>query len=180
MTLQSLTDLFLEELQDLYDAEQQLVQALPLMAEKAFSPDLQECFQAHFQQTQQHVTRIEEAFKKLKVAPEAKTCKAMKGIIAEAQELLEQEPDADPSVLDAALIGAAQKAEHYEIASYGTICTYARTLQATEIAKLLRQTLDEEFQTDSLLTELAEQSVNLDAAESDQEIQREAAANSQA
>lgn len=177
MTLDSLTDLLLEELQDIYDAEQQLARALPLMAEKAFSPDLKALFEEHLEQTKEHASRLETAFKKLKAPVRGKPCHAMRGIVVEAEELLEQEQKADPTVLDAALVGAAQKAEHYEIAAYGTIRTYARTLKAAEIAKLFQQTLDEEAETDRKLTALAEESVNLDAAESDSEIQKEAASN---
>jgi len=176
MTLESLTDLLVEELQDLYDAEKQLTEALPLMAEKAFSPDLQELFTEHLEQTQGHIERLDEIFKKLKLPAGGKSCKAMQGIIAEAQELLAEEPEADPTVLDAALIAAAQKAEHYEIASYGSARSYARTLKASEVQKLLQQTLDEEGETDRKLSALAEESVNLDAADTDAEIQKEAAA----
>ena len=175
MTLESLTDLLIEELQDLYDAEHQIVEALPQLAEKAFSPELEDAFNEHLEQTKGHITRLEAAFKKFGIPAERKSCKAMRGLMAEGEELLEEEPSADPSVLDAALIAAAQKVEHYEIASYGTARSYAQLLKATEVQKLLQQTLDEEAETDRKLTNLAEQAVNLDAAEADTEIQHEAA-----
>jgi len=175
MTLESLTDLLIEELQDLYDAEHQIVEALPQLAKKAFSPELEEAFNEHLEQTKGHITRLEAAFKKFGIPAERKSCKAMRGLMAEGEELLEEEPSADPSVLDAALIAAAQKVEHYEIASYGTARSYAQLLKATEVQKLLQQTLDEEAETDRKLTNLAEQAVNLDVAEADIEIQHEAA-----
>src|SRR4051812_44798327 len=118
MTIQSLTDLLIEELQDLYDAEQQLLKALPLMAESAFCEELREALQLHEQETKGQVVRLELVFKELKMAAKGKHCPAMAGLIKEGQELL-KEKDADPTVLDAGLIVAAQKIEHYEIASYG-------------------------------------------------------------
>ncbi|MGB8170486.1 MAG: ferritin-like domain-containing protein [Chthoniobacteraceae bacterium] len=177
MNIQSLTDLLIEELQDLYNAEQQLAKALPDLAEAAFSEELRDAFETHTQETQQHVQRLEQIFKALKTPAKAKHCPAMAGLIEETQELLEQESEADPTVLDAALIMAAQKVEHYEIASYGSARTFAETLGAREVAKLLQQTLDEEAETDRKLTALATSTINLDAAESDQEIQSEAGRN---
>jgi ferritin-like metal-binding protein YciE len=174
MTLQSLTDLLLEELQDLYDAEQQLAKALPKMAEAAFSEELREAFELHTEQTEEHIARLEQVFKKLKQPAQARHCPAMEGLIEEGSELLEQEGEADPTALDAALIASAQKIEHYEIASYGSARTFAQTLGAKEVAKLLQLTLDEEAETDRILTSLAISTINLDAAESDSEIQAEA------
>jgi ferritin-like metal-binding protein YciE len=174
MNIQSLTDLLLEELQDLYDAEQQITKALPKMAEAAFSEELREAFESHTRETEQHVQRLKEAFKILKSPAKAKHCPAMSGLIQEAQELLDHEPDADPSVLDAALIVAAQKVEHYEIAGYGSARTFAETLGATRVAKLLQETLDEEAATDRKLSSLAVSAINLDAVENDEEIQKEA------
>jgi ferritin-like metal-binding protein YciE len=175
MNIQSLTDLLLEELQDLYDAEQQLAKALPKLAEAAFSEELREAFTQHTQQTQEQIQRLEQVFKTLKTPAKAKHCPAMAGLIEEAEELLKEEKNADPMVLDAALIVAAQKVEHYEIAGYGSARTFAETLGAREITKLLQQTLDEEAETDRKLTALATSTINLDAAEADKEIQTEAA-----
>lgn len=171
MNIQSLTDLLLEELQDLYDAEQQLVQALPKMADAAFAEELREAFEEHATQTQGHIQRLENVFKALKMPAKGKHCPAMAGLIQEAEELLKEEDDSDPSVLDAALIVAAQKVEHYEIASYGSARTFADTLGAREITKLLQETLDEGAETDRKLTALATNMINLDAAETDEEIQ---------
>lgn len=175
MNIQSLTDLLLAELQDLYDAEQQLLKALPKMAEAAFSEDLREAFEVHANETQGQVERLEQIFKTLKTPAKGKHCPAMAGLIEEGEELMEGDKESDPSVLDAALIVAAQKIEHYEIASYGSARTFAETLGATEVMKLLQQTLDEESATDTKLTALATSTINLDAAETDEEIQSEAA-----
>jgi ferritin-like metal-binding protein YciE len=174
MTLDSLTGLLVEEMRDVYDAEQQLIKALPKLSKAAFSEQLGEAFNLHTEQTREHAARLERVFERFREKPKGKTCDGMKGIIAEAEKLLAEEPKADPSVFDAALIACAQRAEHYEIATYGTLHSYAQTLGASEAAKLLQQTLDEELQTDRKLSELAESAVNLDAAEADEEIQREA------
>jgi ferritin-like metal-binding protein YciE len=174
MNIASLTDLLINELQDLYDAEQQLVKALPKMAQAAFSEELREAFELHAQETQQQVARLEQVFEALNVPAKGKHCPAMAGLLEEAEELLSEEPNADPSVLDAGMIVAAQKVEHYEIASYGSVRTFAQTLGAQAVVKLLQQTLDEEALTDRKLTALAETTINLDAAESDQEILQEA------
>ena len=174
MTLQSLTDLLIDELYDLYDAEKQVTNALPLMAKKVFSSELQELLQEHLEQTNRQVQRLEKIFEHLKVPIRKKQCQAMAGIIAEAEEMLKEESDADPNVLDAAVITAAQKVEHYEIAGYGCARTHARTICATDVYKLLQETLDEEEITDRQLSALAEGMVNIDAAESDEEIIREA------
>ena len=174
MALESLTDLLIKELADLYDAERQLLKALPEMAEKCFSPELQELITEHTEQTKGHVTRLKEIFSLLSVSPPQISCPAMGGLIEEAQELLEQEGEADPAVLDAALIAAAQKIEHYEIAGYGSARTFARTLGATEVARLLQTTLEEEALTDRKLTAAAEGAINPDAAETDAEAVREA------
>jgi ferritin-like metal-binding protein YciE len=175
MKLESLTDLYLQELEDLYDAEKQLAEALPKLAGAAFSTDLRDGMNAHLEQTKVHMQRLDEIFKKLKQSPKGgKRCRGMEGILREADELLKQEHNADPDVLDAALIAAAQRAEHYEIASYGCARTYAAELGAEDAAKLLQQTLDEESNQDKLLTALAETMVNLDAAEADKEMMQEA------
>ncbi|HEY0076356.1 MAG TPA: ferritin-like domain-containing protein, partial [Abditibacteriaceae bacterium] len=135
---------------------------LPKMAQAATNPELRAGFEEHLLQTQNQIERLNQAFKLLGQEPESKTCKAMKGLIAEGDELLKE--DADPQVKDALLIAAAQKVEHYEIASYGTVCTWADLLGNNEVKELLGQTLNEEEQTDQKLTKLAESKVNTAAA----------------
>jgi ferritin-like metal-binding protein YciE len=161
MKLDSLQTLYIEELRDLYNAEQQLVKALPKMAEKASASELKQAFEDHLEQTKEHVVRIEEIFERLDKKPTGKTCKAMKGLIEEGSEILEEE--GEDSVIDAALIAAAQRVEHYEIAGYGTVRTFANILGEEDAAELLQQTLDEEGETDKLLTDLAESVVNVEA-----------------
>ncbi|MBV9868839.1 MAG: ferritin-like domain-containing protein [Abitibacteriaceae bacterium] len=162
MALKSLEDALVDELQDLLSAETQLTQALPKLAEKATHPELKAAFQEHLEQTKGHVERLNQAFKLLGKSPESKTCEAMKGLIKEGQSVMEE--DAAPNVMDAFLIAAAQKVEHYEIASYGTVCTWAETIGNEELADLLGETLDEEEETDDKLTELAEDVINEEAA----------------
>jgi len=162
MKLQTLEDLLIEELKDLYDAEQQLVEALPKMLGAAENPRLQEAFRTHLQETENQVARLEEVFEELGVEPEAHTCKAMKGLIAEGQQMIKAKGDAD--VRDAGLIGAAQRVEHYEIAAYGTARTLAQRLGRSRAAELLQTTLDEEGATDKKLTAIAEGGVNQEAA----------------
>jgi ferritin-like metal-binding protein YciE len=161
MKLDSLKKLYIEELRDLYSAENQLVKALPKMAKAASAPKLQQAFQAHLQETKNQVTRLDTIFEKLEKSPKGKTCKAMQGLIEEGEELLKE--DAEPQILDAALIAAAQRVEHYEIAGYGTVRNYARLLNETEAARLLQETLDEEGRTDEKLTHLAESLINQEA-----------------
>lgn len=161
MKLNSLETLYVEELRDLYNAENQLLKALPKMAKAASSPELKQAFEEHLEQTQEHVDRLEEIFDKLGQSPKGKKCKAMEGLIEEGSEILEEE--GDPSVIDAGIIAAAQKVEHYEIASYGTVRTFANILGEEDAAELLQQTLDEEGETDKRLTELAEEIVNVEA-----------------
>lgn len=158
MKLNSLNKLYLEELRDLYSAETQLVKALPKMAKGASSDELREAFESHLEQTKEHVERLTEIFDRLEEKPTGKTCQAMKGLIGEGSEMLEQE--GDESVIDAGLIAAAQRVEHYEIAAYGTVRTFANLLGEDEAAELLQQTLDEEGETDKQLSELAEGIVN--------------------
>ncbi|MEY2485204.1 MAG: hypothetical protein QOG67_3349 [Verrucomicrobiota bacterium] len=162
MKLDSLETLYVEELRDLYNAENQLLKALPKMAKAASSPELKQAFGEHLEQTQEHVARLEEIFEKLDKKPTGKTCKAMKGLIEEGSEILEEE--GEESVLDAAIIAAAQKVEHYEIASYGTVRTFAEILGEEDAVELLQQTLDEEGEADQRLTELAEEVVNVEAS----------------
>jgi ferritin-like metal-binding protein YciE len=158
MKLNSLNKLYLEELRDLYSAETQLVKALPKMVKGASSDELKEAFESHLEQTKEHVERLTEIFDRLEEKPTGKTCQAMKGLIEEGSEMLEQE--GDESVIDAGLIAAAQRVEHYEIAAYGTVRTFANLLGENDAAELLQQTLDEEGETDKQLSELAEGIVN--------------------
>jgi ferritin-like metal-binding protein YciE len=158
VALNDLNDLLLEQLKDLYNAEGQLTKALPKMAKAAKDPQLKQAFEKHLAQTQEHVARLERVFESLGERAKGKTCHAMKGLIEEGSEAISE--DAVDSVRDAALIAAAQRVEHYEIAGYGTVRTYAETLGHKDAAKLLQKTLDEEGETDKLLTRLAETCVN--------------------
>jgi ferritin-like metal-binding protein YciE len=154
MQLNSLDDLLVSELKDLYSAEKQLLKALPKMAKAANSKALQSGFTKHLKQTEGHVSRLEKVFEELGASPRGKKCKAMEGLIEEGQEIIDE--DADPDVKDAALIAAAQRVEHYEIAGYGCVRTYANLLNHKKAASLLQQTLDEEGETDKTLSKLAE------------------------
>lgn len=160
--LNSFDDLFVEQLQDLYDAEQRITQALPKMAAAAHNPALKSAFQEHLRQTENQVTRLQQVFKSLGKSAQSKTCEAMKGLVEEGSEIVSGE--GDPDVKDAALIAAAQRVEHYEIAAYGTARTFAQRLGKPEAARLLQQTLDEEAETDKKLTGLAEKAINPKAA----------------
>jgi ferritin-like metal-binding protein YciE len=162
MSLKSLEDLFVDELRDLYHAERQLTKALPKMAKNASTPELQDAFCEHLGQTERHVSRLEEVFGQLGLKPKAKKCEAMEGIVEEAKDLLGEDAEAD--VLDAGLICAAQKVEHYEIAGYGAVVTWAKRLGHDDSARLLQETLDEEKAADAKLTHLAESVVNQQAA----------------
>ena len=161
MKLESLKDLYLEQLKDLYSAETQLLDALPKLAEGASASDLKQAFSAHHRQTQEHVRRLERVFQDLGESPKGHTCEGMKGLIREGEEMLRMH--GEPSVLDAGLIACAQRVEHYEIAGYGTVRTYAELLGRDEHVTLLERTLDEEEETDELLTRLAESHVNEEA-----------------
>ena len=160
MKVNTLQDLLVVELKDLYNAEQQMVKALPKMAKAAASDELRAAFEEHLEQTKGHVARIEKAFKQLDLPARGKKCAAMEGLITEGKELIEGY-EAD-TVLDAGLIGAAQKVEHYEIAGYGTARTHAELLGHRALADLLEQTLEEEKTTNQKLTHLAE-SINAEA-----------------
>jgi len=161
MKLQTLEHLFIDELQDLYSVEKQLVEALPKMAEKASSPELRQAFNTHLQQTQRHKERLDRIFDQLtSVDREDKTCKGMKGIIDENEKLVKDAKDAD--VRDAGMIAGAQRVEHYEISAYGTARTYAQLLGRAEWARLLQETLEEEKETDRLLNGIAER-INVEA-----------------
>jgi ferritin-like metal-binding protein YciE len=159
--MQTLDDLYTDMLKDLYSAEKQLVKALPKMAKNAQSPDLQKAFQEHLKQTEGHVERIERIFSDLGGSPRGKKCVGMEGLVEEGNELLQEQ--VDPDVLDAGLIAAAQKVEHYEIASYGTVRTWAEHLGYNQAAQLLQQTLDEEGEANKKLTQLAESHINMEA-----------------
>jgi len=161
MAAETLHDAFEEELKDVLSAEKQLLKALPKMAKAATHEDLKAGFEEHLEQTKGHVERLEKIFELLDKTPRAKKCKAMEGLIEEGSELMEE--DAAPEVLDAMLIAAAQKVEHYEIATYGTLVTWARQLEMEEAASLLQETLDEEKETDIKLTQLAETGINAEA-----------------
>ena len=165
MKLESLETLYVEELRDIYSAENQLLKALPKMAKTASSPELRQAFEDHLEQTKEHVERLDEIFEKLEKKPTGKTCHGMKGLVEEGSEIMKH--DGDDNVLDAGLIAAAQKVEHYEIASYGTVRTWAEMLGEDDAAELLQQTLDEEGETDKRLTELAEEIVNVQASAGD-------------
>lgn len=162
MSLDSLQDLFLNELKDVYHAEKQLVEALPRLAKAARSPELRQAFASHFEETEGQVERLERIFEELGEAARGKRCKGMEGLIEEGKEILEEEGDA--SVIDAALISAAQRVEHYEIAAYGCLRAYAQLLGHQSAVKLLEQTLAEEEAADQKLTVIGEQSVNAQAA----------------
>jgi len=162
LTLNSFDDLFEEQLQDLYDAEQRLVKALPKMASAAHSSSLKSAFQEHLRQTEGQVSRLERCFQLMGKSAKAKTCEAMKGLITEGEEVISA--SGDPDVKDAALIAAAQRVEHYEIAGYGSVRTFAQRLGRKDVAQLLQETLDEEGATDKKLTSLAEQTINPKAA----------------
>jgi ferritin-like metal-binding protein YciE len=161
MKMKTLEDLFVHELKDLYSAEKQMLKALPKMAKAATNEDLVAAFEAHLAETEEQVTRLETIFESLEISSRGPKCKAMEGLVEEGKEILEEEMEDD--VRDAALICAAQKAEHYEIAGYGCARTFATRLGHQEIADLLQQTLDEEAATDEKLTQLAESQVNEEA-----------------
>ena len=161
----NLKKLYVAELKDLYSAENQLVKALPKMAEAATSDDLRMGFEAHLKQTQEHVSRLEKIFKEMGDSSTGKKCKGMEGLIEEGKDMIEE--GLEPEELNAGLIAAAQRVEHYEIAGYGCVRTYAKLLGQTSAVALLEKTLTEEKETDSKLTQLAEQ-INVEALESDE------------
>jgi ferritin-like metal-binding protein YciE len=154
MSLNSLEDLLVEEMKDIYSAENQLVKALPKMAKAASHPELQAAFEKHLEETKVHVERIEKAMEKFDASPRGKRCEAMAGLIEEGEEILKQE--GANAVKDAALISAAQKVEHYEISAYGSARALAQVLGRENLVEILTETLDEESQTDSDLTAIAE------------------------
>ena len=157
----SLDELFVHELKDLYDAEHRLTEALPQMAEAASSPDLKQAFTTHLQETQGHIRQLEQVFAQLGHEPERQACKAMKGIIDEGSDMLSAK--GDDKVRDAALIASAQRAEHYEIAGYGTVRTFANQLGHNDVAQILQTILEEEGATDKKLSMIAESHINMEA-----------------
>jgi ferritin-like metal-binding protein YciE len=161
MKLNSLRDLYVMELKDLYNGEQQILKALPKMAEQANSPELRSAFEDHLEETRIQVQRLEQIFQKLDEAPKGQKCKGLEGIIDEGEDAVDE--DAPPAVCDAALISSAQKVEHYEIASYGAVRTFARRLGFEDHAQLLTETLQEEGNADKKLTSLAESYINEEA-----------------
>jgi ferritin-like metal-binding protein YciE len=162
MELKSLDDVLEEELKDLYSAEKQLVEALPDIAEAASSKELQDAISEHLEETRGHVKRLEEVFQAIGIQPESEHCDGMEGLISEGSEVAEADGDGDAR--DAALIGAAQRVEHYEIAAYGTTRSLAQQLGHKDAVKLLNETLDEESAADEKLTKIAEKTVNKAAA----------------
>lgn len=154
----SLDDLFFDQIQDLYDAEKRLTKAIPKMAEAAHDANLKRAFHEHHRETEGHVSRLEQIFKLLGKEPARETCPAMKGLISEGEEMVQAK--GDDAIRDAALIAAAQRVEHYEMAGYGTARTFAQRLGHSEAARLLEETLNEEKHADQTLTEVAESSVN--------------------
>lgn len=164
MEKNTLKQLFVDELRDIYDAEKQLIKALPKMAKAATSEDLRTGFEEHLEQTREHARRLEQIFSALGEKPTGKKCKAMQGLVEEGSEMIEE--DFSGEVKDAGLISAAQRVEHYEIAAYGTVRTYATILEEQDAVGLLEKTLEEEKETDQKLTELAE-GINAEAASMD-------------
>ncbi len=166
MELETLKDLYVEELKDLYSAENQILKALPRMIKVSSHPKLKKAFTAHERQTRQHVKRLERICKQLGVSPKGKKCSGMEGLLQEGKDLIAEKPE--PDVLDAGLISAAQHVEHYEMAGYGTVRTWARLLGYEDQADVLQQTLDEEGDCDHLLTAIAETGINVDADTGDE------------
>ena len=161
MDQETLQDLFIDQLKDLYNAENQLTKALPKMAKASSDPNLAQAFTDHLEETKGHVQRLEQIFEELGESPKGKTCKAMEGLIAEGKEQMEE--DAEPEVMDAGLIAAAQRVEHYEMAGYGCVRAYAKALGHGAALKLLQETLEEEGAADKKLTRLADGIINIEA-----------------
>jgi ferritin-like metal-binding protein YciE len=166
MKMKTLQDLFADEIKDLYSAETQIVKALPKMAKAASSSELKEAFEEHLEQTKGHVERLEEICEKLDLNPKGKKCKGMQGLLEEGSEIISE--GGDPMVLDAALIAAAQRVEHYEMAGYGCARTFASILGHEDASSILQETLDEEGEADKKLTQIAESEINVQAAHAEQ------------
>lgn len=165
MPLDSLRELYVEKLKDLYSAENQIIRALPRMIKGATTPELQQALQDHLKVTEGHVRRIEQITQSMNKSPRGKKCSGMEGLLQEGKELLQEQAESD--VLDAGIIAAAQGVEHYEIAGYGTARTWAEMLGEGKAARLLEQTLQEEKQADELLTQLAESFINAAAEQAE-------------
>lgn len=165
--VKSLKELFINELKDVYHAEKQVARMLPKMSKQVSNETLKEHFDEHLKETENQITRLEKIFQELEMSPKAKKCMGMEGIIEEGKEILEEIDD--PSVLDAAILASAQKVEHYEISTYGTLATFADLLGMDDIAEILRETLEEEKATDQKLTELAESEINIEAKSKEEE-----------
>ena len=181
MALESLQELYLEQLRDLHSAERQIIDALPKMIEKTSHPELRRGFELHLRQTEEQLRRLEEIGRRIGKDLGGHKCKGMEGLLEEGEELMKERADSD--VLDAALIAAAQRVEHYEMAGYGCARTYARLLGLEDDAKTLQRTLNEEGETDHKLTELAERVVNIEALMgegADRDVTRAAQAGSDA
>ena len=158
-----LEELLIDELKDLYSAESQIIKALPKMAKAANSPDLRRAFERHLEETRNHVERLDQIGEELEAKMTGKKCHGMEGLLEEGKEIMSE--DLEENALDAGLIGAAQKVEHYEIAAYGTARAHAEMLGYTKVARLLQQTLNEEGATDKKLTQLAENIINVEAVQ---------------
>ena len=170
MALESLQELYVEQLKDLHSAEEQIIEALPKMIEKASHAELRQAFEAHLRQTREQLRRLDQIGQRAGQKLTGHKCKGMAGLLEEGEETLKERADSD--VLDAALIAAAQRVEHYEMAGYGCARTYAHLLGLDDDVKLLQQTLDEEGDTDHLLTDLAERVINIDALTGDSQVGR--------
>ena len=171
MALESLQDLYIEQLRDLHSAERQIIEALPKMIKATKHPELRQAFESHLNQTKEQLRRLEQMGQRAKQRLEGHKCKGMEGLLEEGADTIKERADSD--VLDAALIAAAQRVEHYEMAGYGCARTYARLLGLDDDAKLLQQTLDEEGDTDHKLTDLAERVINIEALTGDARSERE-------
>ena len=167
-SIDSLRTLLIEQLKDIYDAEKRLTKAIPKLIKASTHDELKTALQAHLGQTEEHVSRLEQAFDYLDTPAKGKTCAGMKGLIEEGDEHAAEDYD-DDGLRDAAIIGSAQRVEHYEIAAYGTAIAHARLLELDDVVNVLEATLDEEKEADKKLTEIAESVVNLDAASEDEE-----------
>jgi len=167
-TIESMTELLVDQLKDIYDAENRLTKAIPKLAKQATSDELRSALQEHWQETKEHVTRLEQAFRMLGEKAKAKPCPGMKGIIEEGNEHVGEDYE-DDDLRDAVIIGSAQRVELYEMAAYGTAIAHARTLRHDDVAGILEQTLEEEKAADLKLTEIAESVVNIRAAEDDEQ-----------
>jgi ferritin-like metal-binding protein YciE len=170
MALESLQDLYLEQLKDLHSAEEQIIEALPKMAQKASHSELRQAFELHLRQTKEQLRRLDQIGHRAGQKLTGHKCKGMEGLLEEGEEMMKKRADSD--VLDAAMIAAAQRVEHYEMAGYGCARTYARLLGLEDDARLLQQTLDEEGETDKLLTNLAERVINVEALMGDRQVGR--------